>query len=71
MTLSSPSEPLLQCRWCGEVHGPRCPRVRVIEFYPDGVTIKRVEFVRQREATGGFTWTDDADSSSLARSDED
>jgi hypothetical protein len=45
--------------------------VRVIEFYPDGVTIKRVGFVRQREATGGFTWTDGADSSSLARSDED
>ncbi len=34
------------CRWCGFVHGPRCPAVAAIEFHPDG-TVKRVEFVAQ------------------------
>ena len=32
------------CRWCGNLHGPQCPNVRAIEFYQDGVTVKRVEF---------------------------
>ena len=32
------------CRWCGNVmHMGECPRVKVIEYYPNG-TIKRVEF---------------------------
>ena len=32
------------CRWCGMLYGAFCPSVRSIEFFDDGVTIKRVEF---------------------------
>lgn len=32
------------CRWCGVIHGPRCPEVRAIEYHEDG-TVKRVEFL--------------------------
>ncbi len=31
------------CRWCGVIHGPTCPTVKAIEFFPDG-SVKRVEF---------------------------
>jgi len=31
------------CGHCGSWHGPACPRVKAIEYYPDG-TIKRVEY---------------------------
>lgn len=31
------------CGWCGLLHTGVCPRVKVIEYYPDG-QIKRVEF---------------------------
>ncbi len=31
------------CRWCGLIHGPKCPSVKAIEYYPDG-TVKRIEF---------------------------
>lgn len=33
------------CYWCGLIHvgGGICPRVREIEYYPNG-TVKRVEF---------------------------
>jgi hypothetical protein len=33
------------CRWCGQAHGPLCPRVKAYEFFraaPE--TVKRVEF---------------------------
>lgn len=33
------------CGWCGKLHGRLCPYVKAIEFYDDGVTVKRVEFV--------------------------
>lgn len=33
------------CGWCGNWHGSACPRVKSMEFYPDGITVKRVEFV--------------------------
>ena len=33
-----------ECRWCGLIHGPRCPSVKAIEYFPDG-TVKRVEFM--------------------------
>lgn len=33
-----------RCRWCGTFHGPPCPLVKAFEFYPDGVTVKRVEY---------------------------
>lgn len=32
------------CRWCGWTHGTLCPSVRAIEFFEDGLTVKRVEF---------------------------
>lgn len=35
---------ILACRWCGMLHGAGCPSVKAIEFYADGITIKRVEF---------------------------
>ena len=31
------------CGWCGDWHSGRCPRVRAIEYWPNG-TVKRVEF---------------------------
>jgi hypothetical protein len=33
-----------QCGWCGMIHGPMCPRIQAIEYYPNG-TVKRVEFI--------------------------
>lgn len=41
----------LQCGYCGMIHGPRCPSVQAIEYYPDG-TVKRVEFVRSEPIIG-------------------
>jgi hypothetical protein len=41
------------CRWCGMIHGPACPSVRAIEYYPDGVTVRRVEFKSQEGARLG------------------
>lgn len=38
-----------QCYWCGLIHGPKCPSVKAVEYYPDGVTVKRVEFVCQEQ----------------------
>lgn len=32
-----------ECRWCGMIHGPRCPSVKAIEYHQDG-SVKRVEF---------------------------
>lgn len=32
------------CRWCGMLHGERCPTVKAMEFHQDG-TLKRVEFL--------------------------
>jgi hypothetical protein len=31
------------CYHCGNYHGPACPRIRAIEYYPNG-TVKRVEY---------------------------
>lgn len=30
------------CRWCGYTHSGVCPRVKAIEYFPDGA-VKRVE----------------------------
>jgi uncharacterized protein YacL len=42
------------CRWCSEpwdqVYHTICPRVRAIEYYPDSVQVKRVEFWPETEA---------------------
>lgn len=48
--MSVTSTPRL-CGYCGVVHGPRCPYVQAIEYYPDG-TVKRVEFVKPQPVTG-------------------
>lgn len=31
------------CWWCGTIHGVTCPRVKALEYHPDG-RVKRVEF---------------------------
>lgn len=31
------------CNWCGCIHQSTCPRIRAIEYHPNG-TVKRVEF---------------------------
>lgn len=36
------------CFFCGgayEHQGARCPSIKAFEYYPDGSTVKRVEFV--------------------------
>lgn len=41
------------CGHCGMWHGPVCPRIKAVDYYPDG-SIKRVEY-REPEtvASGG------------------
>ena len=34
----------VKCRHCGGYHGVQCPAIKAIEYYEDGVTVKRVEF---------------------------
>jgi hypothetical protein len=36
---------ITNCRFCGMSHGIRCPSVKAIEYFEDGVTVKRVEFM--------------------------
>jgi hypothetical protein len=40
MTTATGFEP---CGWCGLIHQGACPKVKAIEYYPNG-TIKRIEF---------------------------
>jgi hypothetical protein len=40
-----------QCGWCGMIHGPTCPRIKAIEYYPNG-TVKRVEFITEVTSAG-------------------
>lgn len=50
MTTVIPAEPeQLACRWCGQLHGPRCPIVKALEFGNDG-RVTRVEFVTDADA---------------------
>lgn len=38
------------CRWCGLIHTSLvCPRVKRIEYYPDGATVKSVELWPPRQ----------------------
>jgi hypothetical protein len=38
-------EDVAPCRWCGSPTGHEpCPIVSAFEFYPDGTTIRRVEY---------------------------
>ena len=39
------STTITECRFCGQSHGMRCPSVKAIEYFEDGVTVKRVEFM--------------------------
>ena len=32
------------CRFCGRDHDALCPSVKAIEYFEDGMTVKRVEF---------------------------
>lgn len=32
-----------KCEHCGNVHATTCPRIKAIEYYPDG-TVKRITF---------------------------
>jgi len=40
------------CGYCGMIHQGPCPRIKAIEYYPDGFTIKRVEYYDLRNAVG-------------------
>lgn len=33
-----------RCPHCGCYHTSMCPRIKAIEYYPDGCTIKRIEY---------------------------
>jgi hypothetical protein len=50
------------CRWCGNIHGVKCPDVKAIEYFSDGVTVKRVEFMTAADypavVTGVGRWVD-------------
>ena len=37
------------CRWCGDVHGPRCPWVKALEFEPMTGSVTRVEFLTPKD----------------------
>lgn len=39
--MTSPSE---KCPHCGLIHETTCHLIKAIEYQPDGVTVKRVEF---------------------------
>lgn len=34
---------MVECRWCGMMHGKMCPTVKSIEYFDTGC-VKRVEF---------------------------
>lgn len=42
--------PFLRCSHCGLLHLTTCPRIRSIEYHPDG-TVKRIEFHEPRFAS--------------------
>lgn len=41
----------IPCGYCGAHHGTICPRIKAIEFHPDG-TQKRVEFFAPNDDYG-------------------
>lgn len=48
---------MTECRWCGDTHLKGvCPKVKVIEFADDGVTVKRVEFMTPRDCMPANGW---------------
>lgn len=49
-TVTAPSQSqIVACRWCGKMHGGFCIFVKALEFYADGVTVRRVEFHEPRQ----------------------
>lgn len=32
------------CQYCGTIHEAICPRIKSIEYHPDGTTVRRIEF---------------------------
>lgn len=43
------------CPHCGMIHQSTCPRIKAIEYHPDGITVKRVEFHEPKPlATSSF-----------------
>jgi len=32
------------CPHCGFIHQTTCPRIKSMEYYPDGIVVKRIEF---------------------------
>lgn len=42
-TYPVPTSYIYTCRWCGWAHAGVCPRVKAIEYHPNG-EVKRVEF---------------------------
>lgn len=45
-----------ECRWCGHAHGDLCPQVKALEFYEDGTTPKRVEFLTPADRPAHEDW---------------
>lgn len=43
MVVTANSAPDTTCRWCGLLHGPRCPAVKSMSFHDNG-TVAHVEF---------------------------
>jgi hypothetical protein len=39
------------CPYCGMIHQAICPRIKAIEYYPDGISVKRIEFTDQGHVT--------------------
>ncbi len=51
MTVILPAPALRTCLHCGMLHGPTCWRIKAIEYYEDGVTVKRIEYHDQLRAS--------------------
>ena len=42
----------ITCGHCGMIHQGQCPRIKAIEYYPDGISIKRVEYHESKPIVG-------------------
>ena len=47
MATTLTTEPQRSCQWCGRYHPGRCPEVKSLEFFQNGM-VKRIEFVDGR-----------------------
>ena len=47
---------MTKCRWCDTLHGPTCPTVKSIEYFDDGVTVKKVEFKTAADYPMPVSW---------------